>query len=148
MEVTRTRRIKAIYSFATRRLPATAYHPDAAWAAKVQGRGVLYSRFVLRNSLRRHHRETHVRHSSVQGGIGFMNYEMNYENENGVPGSGGNGLRHEQVAEEAYRLWQERGCPMGSPDEDWYRAELEIAFHAATLSASKEPEPEFSEAAA
>ena len=28
------------------------------------------------------------------------------------------------VAELAYRLWEERGRPEGSPDEDWYRAEV------------------------
>ena len=27
------------------------------------------------------------------------------------------------IAALAYRLWQERGCPMGSPEDDWYRAE-------------------------
>jgi len=27
------------------------------------------------------------------------------------------------VAALAYQLWQDRGCPMGSPEEDWYRAE-------------------------
>jgi hypothetical protein len=27
------------------------------------------------------------------------------------------------IAALAYRLWQERGCPVGSPEEDWYRAE-------------------------
>jgi hypothetical protein len=30
------------------------------------------------------------------------------------------------VAELAYRLWEERGCPEGSPEEDWYKAELII----------------------
>lgn len=29
----------------------------------------------------------------------------------------------EEIAELAYELWVERGCPMGSPDEDWVRAE-------------------------
>jgi len=28
------------------------------------------------------------------------------------------------IAELAYYLWRERGCPNGSPEEDWYRAEL------------------------
>jgi Protein of unknown function (DUF2934) len=28
----------------------------------------------------------------------------------------------------AYRLWEERGRPHGSPEEDWYRAELEVAL--------------------
>lgn len=28
-----------------------------------------------------------------------------------------------EVEERAYLSWVERGCPMGSPDEDWFRAE-------------------------
>jgi len=31
-----------------------------------------------------------------------------------------------KVAELAYRYWQERGCPHGSPEVDWLRAEMEI----------------------
>ena len=30
------------------------------------------------------------------------------------------------IAELAYYLWRERGCPNGSPEEDWYKAELII----------------------
>ena len=30
------------------------------------------------------------------------------------------------IAELAYRFWEERGCPEGSPEEDWYAAELII----------------------
>jgi len=30
---------------------------------------------------------------------------------------------HEQIASLAYALWQERGYPEGSPEEDWFRAE-------------------------
>jgi hypothetical protein len=33
---------------------------------------------------------------------------------------------HEQVAKLAYVLWQERGCPDGSPEDDWYRAEEQL----------------------
>lgn len=32
----------------------------------------------------------------------------------------------EQIAALAYALWQERGCPDGTPEEDWYRAQQEI----------------------
>ncbi len=32
----------------------------------------------------------------------------------------------QRIAELAYRHWQERGCPYGSPEEDWYRAEEEL----------------------
>ena len=31
-------------------------------------------------------------------------------------------LGEEDIAALAYELWQARGCPDGSPDEDWYRA--------------------------
>ncbi|MCC6590209.1 MAG: DUF2934 domain-containing protein [Bryobacterales bacterium] len=33
---------------------------------------------------------------------------------------------YEQIAILAYYLWQKRGCPEGSPEEDWFRAEHEL----------------------
>jgi Protein of unknown function (DUF2934) len=33
---------------------------------------------------------------------------------------------HEAVARLAYSFWEARGCPIGSPEEDWYRAENEL----------------------
>ena len=33
----------------------------------------------------------------------------------------------EQITVLAYALWQARGCPEGTPDEDWFRAQREIA---------------------
>jgi hypothetical protein len=33
----------------------------------------------------------------------------------------------EQVAERAYFRWIERGCPVGTAEEDWLRAEQELA---------------------
>jgi hypothetical protein len=30
------------------------------------------------------------------------------------------------IANLAYRYWQERGGPIGSPEQDWYRAEREL----------------------
>jgi hypothetical protein len=33
---------------------------------------------------------------------------------------------HEEIAALANTLWQQRGCPHGSPDEDWFRAEAEL----------------------
>jgi hypothetical protein len=35
-------------------------------------------------------------------------------------------ILHEQIAALAYTLWQERGCPEGSAEEDWFRAEKEL----------------------
>jgi hypothetical protein len=34
--------------------------------------------------------------------------------------------RHEQIEKLAYRLWEERGGPLKSPDDDWFRAEEEF----------------------
>lgn len=33
---------------------------------------------------------------------------------------------HRKVEELAYQLWEARGYPAGSPDEDWFRAEQEL----------------------
>jgi hypothetical protein len=35
-------------------------------------------------------------------------------------------IPHEEIALRACRLWEERGCPIGSPEEDWFRADEEI----------------------
>jgi len=32
-------------------------------------------------------------------------------------------MNDDDVARLAYQLWEERGRPFGSPDEDWFRAE-------------------------
>ncbi len=33
---------------------------------------------------------------------------------------------HQQIEKLAYQLWEERGRPLGSPDDDWFRAEQEF----------------------
>lgn len=48
-------------------------------------------------------------------------------------------MNHEQIAQIAYRLWQERGCPEGSAEIDWERAE-------ALLRESEGPEIEIESA--
>ena len=32
----------------------------------------------------------------------------------------------EEISVRAYQCWQERGCPEGSPEADWYKAEQEF----------------------
>ena len=39
-----------------------------------------------------------------------------------------------EIEERAYQSWIERGCPKGSPEEDWYRAERELISRFATAS--------------
>ena len=33
---------------------------------------------------------------------------------------------HEEIARLAYELWLQRGCPIGSPEEDWANAETQL----------------------
>jgi hypothetical protein len=33
---------------------------------------------------------------------------------------------HEEVQVAAYFLWQKRGCPIGTPEEDWFHAERQF----------------------
>ena len=35
-------------------------------------------------------------------------------------------LDEQEIAQLAYELWQSRGCPEGSPEEDWFRAVEEL----------------------
>ena len=35
-------------------------------------------------------------------------------------------ISNEDVARRAYSLWEERGRPFGSPEEDWYKAKDEL----------------------
>jgi Protein of unknown function (DUF2934) len=39
-------------------------------------------------------------------------------------------ISNEDVARRAYSLWEERGRPLGSPEEDWYKAKEELRFGA------------------
>lgn len=38
-------------------------------------------------------------------------------------------VNNENVAALAYLLWHERGCPTGSDQDDWFRAEHELQSH-------------------
>jgi hypothetical protein len=35
-------------------------------------------------------------------------------------------INEHAIAALAYQLWQERGCPIGSDQEDWFQAEQEL----------------------
>jgi hypothetical protein len=38
------------------------------------------------------------------------------------------------IAGVAYTLWESRGCPIGSPEEDWFKAEQKLASTAGSGS--------------
>ena len=33
----------------------------------------------------------------------------------------------QRIRDLAYRLWQQRGCPQGRPDDDWFAAERQLS---------------------
>ena len=33
---------------------------------------------------------------------------------------------HSDIAKLAYQYWESRGCPYGSPNDDWFRAEKDL----------------------
>jgi len=35
-------------------------------------------------------------------------------------------MANDEIAKLAFELWQRRGCPAGSPEEDWMQAERAI----------------------
>jgi hypothetical protein len=51
--------------------------------------------------------------------------------------NGGHGVAtfgHADIAGLAHSLWQARGCPQGSPDEDWFHAAHELRARAEHFS--------------
>ena len=48
----------------------------------------------------------------------------------GTTGHGLAAFGHDDIAVRAYELWQARGCPNGSPEEDWFGAAEELRSHA------------------
>ncbi len=40
-------------------------------------------------------------------------------------------IEQDDIALLAYSYWEARGCPNGSPEEDWFRAERELRQRAA-----------------
>lgn len=45
-------------------------------------------------------------------------------------GHGVTAFGHEDIAVLAHNLWEARGCPVGSPDEDWFHAVKELRTRA------------------
>ena len=66
-----------------------------------------------------------------------------YEHTDGV--TGGHGIaafRHDDIAALAHELWQARGCPEGSSEEDWFHAAEELRSRAVSLKRPSRSEDE------
>jgi hypothetical protein len=53
----------------------------------------------------------------------------------------------QDIRERAYALWAARGCPSGSPEEDWLAAEAQLSTEAQSVAElpktrkTQEPQP-------
>jgi hypothetical protein len=43
------------------------------------------------------------------------------------------GIDETEIARRAYQLWEQRGCPTGSSESDWYQAEAELRANPGNL---------------
>src|ERR1700679_1785095 len=48
--------------------------------------------------------------------------DSQHDSETATVGHGIAAFGHSEIAALAYELWQARGCPAGSPEEDWFQA--------------------------
>jgi hypothetical protein len=49
-----------------------------------------------------------------------------------MTGHGITPFSHSDIEKLAHELWEARGCPEGSPEEDWFRAAQELRLRART----------------
>jgi hypothetical protein len=59
-------------------------------------------------------------------GTGMTPRSDNAPGQNPTINLGAEGPTHDEIAARAHRCWHERGCPEGSPEVDWQRAEQEL----------------------
>ena len=66
-------------------------------------------------------------HRSAALGASWQDWIVEPQAVNNTPGNGAQSEpsrpSHEAIAQLAYAIWEQRGCPIGSPEQDWLRAE-------------------------
>jgi hypothetical protein len=63
------------------------------------------------------------RKRSAKASAAITALSISSESTNGAP-------TDDEIARKAYALWEDRGCPMGSPEDDWFRAKNELTMKA------------------
>jgi hypothetical protein len=75
------------------------------------------------------HREQHVTGSEISRRA-LEHTEDAHHAHAAITGHGVTAFGHEDIAVLAHKLWEARGCPVGSPDEDWFHAVKELRTRA------------------
>jgi len=65
-------------------------------------------------------------HEQTRQAVEHNTQEQEQTIHGGTTGHGVLAFSHEDIAARAHSLWEARGCPIGSPDEDWFRAVKEL----------------------
>jgi hypothetical protein len=52
---------------------------------------------------------------------------------------------HDDIAALAYELWKARGCPNGSPEDDWFHAAEELRSHTRNILERREEQTDETE---
>jgi Protein of unknown function (DUF2934) len=53
-------------------------------------------------------------------------HDVHQHTQAATTGHGISAFGHDDIATLAYELWEARGCPIGSPQEDWFHAAEEL----------------------
>ena len=61
---------------------------------------------------------------SQQAYLHTQQVQQKTQNEHSIAAFG-----HEDIATLAHELWRARGCPVGSPEEDWFHASEQLRSH-------------------
>jgi Protein of unknown function (DUF2934) len=83
-----------------------------------------------------HGKEDHLtghessRQATEHSNQAYLLAQQEHEKPRTAPGAEGSNhdAREQDIAALAYSLWQGRGCPAGSPEEDWFPAEEKLRF--------------------
>lgn len=83
-----------------------------------------------RSGAEHHGKEDHLTgHESSRQALEHSNQAYLHtqnEHQGAAKEPGSHAAKDQDIAALAYRLWQGRGCPEGSPEEDWFRATAQL----------------------
>jgi hypothetical protein len=70
-----------------------------------------------------------------------LSHEAHRHTETATTSHGFREFKHEDIAARASELWSARGCPEGSPEQDWFLAVKELREHKDSLAAPGRENP-------
>lgn len=95
--------------------------------SRYESNGPAHAHSVAAESRDRHARQSGGEHSRQALEHDPKAYDQTFQAHQGaVVGERDADFEYDDIAPRAYQLWEARGCPDGSPDEDWFDAVREL----------------------